>query len=68
MVNDPMRYADTQNPPLEERTRPGATRPQARCPGCNTFAATFAIVMTTEGWRCDGCVSDAARRGENIIT
>lgn len=44
-------------PPLLERSG------TARCPCCGGWRPTISIVLTKDGWGCDGCVSDKRRRG-----
>lgn len=39
---------------------------RGRCPKCGTFRPAVSIVLTAEGWMCDGCVTDLRRRGEFV--
>lgn len=37
---------------------------RGRCPRCSTFRPAIAIVLTADGWMCDGCVTDLRRHGQ----
>jgi hypothetical protein len=67
MVN----FAEVSLPDAERRElAKGAAKPDllerkgsVRCPVCKGWRPPICVVLTNDGWACDGCVSDKRRRG-----